>query len=53
MGWYGTYKTLERYIESDTFKKMNAEANPNDPKTALALAIRALYNDINPWGHKI
>jgi hypothetical protein len=53
MGWYGTYQDLKRHVESEDFKRRNRASNPNDPQTALALAVRTLCNEVNPWGHKI
>ena len=53
MGWMDCFREIEKLIESDEFKKMNARCNPNDPETALSLALRELYNKYNVWGHKI
>ena len=53
MSWRDCFREIEKLIESDEFKKMNAKCNPNDPATALSLALRELYNKYNVWGHKI
>lgn len=53
MGWRTCYDSIKRHIESEEFKTENRKSNPNDPETALAIALRKLYSEKNPWGHKI
>lgn len=53
MGWRNCYNDIKNLIESEEFKTENAKANPNDPQSALAIALRELYNEYNPWGHKL
>lgn len=53
MGWIDCYREIKTLIESEEFKKKNRTWNPNDPESALAIALRELYNEKNPWGHKL
>ncbi len=53
VGWRTCYDEIKKLIDSDEFKKKNRTWNPNDPETALAIALRKLYNERNPWEHKI
>lgn len=53
MGWLANYNSIKKFIESEEFKKENRAWNPNDPQSTLAIALRELYNDVNPWGHKL
>lgn len=53
MGWIDCYLEIKTLIESEEFNKKNRTWNPNDPESALAIALRELYNEKNPWGHKL
>lgn len=53
MGWMDCYREIKTLIESEGFKKMNSKCNPNDSESALAIALKQIYNEKNPWGHKI
>lgn len=53
MGWRTCYNSIKKLIDSDEFKAENQKWNPNDPQSALAIALRELYNERNPWGHKL
>lgn len=53
MGWRDCYTEIKTLIDSEEFKEKNRKRNPNDPESALAIALRELYNERNPWGHKL
>jgi hypothetical protein len=53
MGWITAYNLIEQLIESEEFKRKNGKSNPNDPASALSLALKKLYNKYNVHGHKI
>lgn len=53
MGWRTCYNSIKKLIESEEFKAENQKWNPNDPQSALSIALRELYNENNPWGHKL
>ena len=53
MGWRDCYREIKALIESKELKEMNEKANPNDPYSALSLALSEMYNEYNPWGHRI
>lgn len=53
MGWRDCYLDIKLHIESKEFNERNKKWNPNDPKSALAIALKKLYNEVNPWGHKL
>lgn len=48
MAWRDCYREIKALIESKEFREMNEKANPNDPYSALALALREMYSEYNP-----
>lgn len=49
MSWIDCYREIKELIDSREFKNKNKTWNPNDPQSALAIALRELYNEYNPW----
>lgn len=45
MGYLNCYNRIKKLIESEEFKEMNAKWNPNDPQSALSLALKELYKE--------
>ena len=53
MGWRDVFNKIDELINSKEFKEFNRKVNPNDPETALSIALRELYNKYNVWCHHI
>lgn len=54
MGWMYCYNKIKKLIESEEFQKENALWNPGDNhQRAVAIALGKLYDEYNPWGHKL
>ena len=46
MSWRYVYDYLKRNLENAEFQKQNAVHNPNDPETALLVAVEHLYVEL-------
>jgi len=53
MSWTRIKRELEKFIDSEEFQKLCFRETSGDPKRGLAIALRELYNERNPWGHRI